>query len=298
MIDPNGYFDSMESFLRYYDLAIWEVDHEYFSFESDGFEVMGHVFEPKEYKATVVMVHGFLGHTGLLKNAIQYLTNEGFAVCCFDLPGHGLSTGQRTAIDDFSQYSTVLSDFLDIVKGKIEGPWHFVGHSLGCSITLDYLLSHNEVIFERVVFVAPLIHSWSWKPSKFGIRMFHNVTKEVPRVFRKASHDKQFLKFEKEDPLASRLVSVRWIEAMFAWYDKIETMGGCNRNVKIIQGKNDTVVNWRFNLKFLKTKFSDAETVLIKNGRHELFNESEEIRSEVFRNITDYFGDPGHGCRD
>src|SRR4030043_464172 len=105
MLKSNSCFDSIESYLEFYGLKIAVARHEFVPFESGGFELAGHIFRPKEYKATVFILHGYLNHCGLLSKLIKYLVEAGFAVAVYDLPGHGLSSGEPTAIDDFSQYT-------------------------------------------------------------------------------------------------------------------------------------------------------------------------------------------------
>ena len=59
----------------------------------------------------------------------------------YDHPGHGLSSGARASIDDFSEYVSVLEDFLRIARVHLPGPYHLVAHSMGGAVTLDYLLT-------------------------------------------------------------------------------------------------------------------------------------------------------------
>ena len=55
----NGQFDSIEEFLKFYGLEFEGVEHEFIAFESGEFKLAGHIFVPKEYKATVLVVHGY-----------------------------------------------------------------------------------------------------------------------------------------------------------------------------------------------------------------------------------------------
>ncbi|MBW8001560.1 MAG: alpha/beta hydrolase [Planctomycetes bacterium] len=287
-----GQFDSVEEFLKFYGLEFEGVEHEFVAFESSEFELAGHIFWPKEYKATVFIVHGYLCHSGLLKNIIGYLTGEGYAVACFDLQGHGLSSGEATAIDDFGQYGEALRGFVDAVRDKVKPPYHVIGHSTGASAVIDCLLEGKGDDFEKVVLVSPLIRSVLWKISEVLHEPYSRFSQKIIRVFRNSSHDKEYLAFARnEDRLAAREVSLRWTKALFEWNDKIAELAPCSTKIKVIQGTEDRIVAWRYNMEFIKEKFVNADIVLIKDGRHELFNESEDLRQQVFSQVSNYLVD-------
>ena len=185
MFDGSGHFDSLETYLEFYKLQFEDkaVEHDFVEFESSDYHLAGHIFKPSEYKATVFVLHGFCNHCGLLNYIVKYLVEQGFAVACFDMPGHGLSGGQRAGIGDFSQYSEALHDFAEVVKLKLDGPYHLVGHSLGGTTALDYLLVRREKFFGEVILAAPLVRSWLWKTSKVAFKLNH-IAEAIPRVFR------------------------------------------------------------------------------------------------------------------
>ncbi len=292
MFKNNNHFDSVEGFLGFYGLEFEGVEHEFAAFKSGGFELAGHIFKPAEYKAVVFILHGFLDHTGSLKNIIEYLTGMRFAVACFDLPGHGLSSGEPTAIDDFGQYSDALCDFVKAVKPKLKAPYHMIGHSTGASAVIDYLLEKKGDDFDKVILVAPLIKSVLWKTSNICSGFYRLFGSKMPRVFRNSSHDKNYLTFVKnKDPLQAKQISVSWVKALYEWNKKIAALSPCSKEMKVIQGTEDTTVVWRFNMEFIKEKFPKADIALIKHGRHELFNESEGIQKDVFFQTNDYFKD-------
>jgi alpha-beta hydrolase superfamily lysophospholipase len=286
----NSHFDSVESYLKFYglDFAPEKIEHQFITFQSGDFTLAGHIFQPAEYKATVFILHGFLDHCGLLKNIIESLTGAGYAVAAFDLPGHGLSTGQRAGIENFSQYSKALADFVNLIGPKLKGPNYLIGHSTGGATALDYLLSNRNDVLEKVILVAPLVHCWLWPLSKVAFALYSPFAGSVRRVFRNNSGDKEFLKFVKTDPLRILTVPLKWIRAFYSWNERIAKADRCLKPIKVIQGTSDTTVDWRYNIDFLRGKFSDVEVRLIKKGRHQLFNESARIRAEVFSQIADW----------
>ncbi len=284
-------FNSIEDYLGFYGFN--SVGHEFVPFKSDGFELAGHTFRPKDYKATVVILHGYLGHCGLLSKIIKYMIDAGYAVAAFDLPGHGLSSGQPTAIDEFSQYCDSLNDFMKIIKPQLHGPYHIIGHSTGAAIIMDYLLEGGNDCFDKIILTAPLERSDWWLLSKIGFSICRPFCNNLPRVFRNVSSDKDFLRFVKhKDPLQAKKVSVKWINAMFNWDKKITNAKTSPRKVLVIQGTKDNIIDWKFNIKFIQSKFKNSQVEFIENARHELFNESEEIRQEVFLQIKNYLKNP------
>ncbi|MHC4359963.1 MAG: alpha/beta hydrolase [Planctomycetota bacterium] len=292
--DFNGeYPDSVIDYFKFYGLDFDSngLEHVFGTFESGELTLVGHIYKPAEYKATVIAVHGYFNHCGQLNLLVKYLLEAGYAVAAFDLPGLGLSTGQRAAIDDFTQYSQALIDFADKVRPQLNGPYHFVGHSTGAAAAIDYLLTNNDTVFDRVVLAAPLVHCAAWEQSKLGYNEKIQFVKSVPRIFRKNSSNSDFLDFVKnKDPLQSRTIPLKWVKALHGWNDKIADLPPCEKTVKIIQGTKDTTVDWRFNIKFLQKKFSKTQIDLIENANHELFNESADIRKDVFSQINHYLG--------
>ena len=58
--------------------------------------------------------------------------------------------------------------------------------------------------------------------------------------------------------------------------------------IKVLQGNGNTTVDWKFNLKFIKETFPNADISLIENGDHHLMNESLPVRVEVIYLVLDY----------
>ncbi len=298
-------------YFKYYGLDL-AVEHLFGTFQSGGLTLVGHIFipletgrsqrpsgvndalsltgfKPKDYKATIFILHGYLNHCGLLSRLIRYLIEAGFAVAVFDLPGHGLSSGQPTAIDDFLQYSDSLRCFMKIVGPQLHGPYHIIGHSTGAAVIIDYLITSRESCFDKMILVAPLVRSEFWFLSKLGYKVYQPFAKNIFRIFRNVSSDKDFLRFVRyKDPLQAKKISLNWVNAMFKWNQKITDAQIINRPIMVIQGTNDNIVAWKYNLKFIQAKFSSVEIKLIESGRHELFNESADICKEVFSQIGSY----------
>jgi len=289
--DSSGeYPDQVIDYFKFYGLDFENnhtgLKHIFGTFESQGFLLAAHIYKPIEYKATVLLLHGYLNHSAQLKNLIGFLISNNFAVAIFDLPGHGLSGGQPAAIEDFSQYSQALADFRKTITKYLEGPYHLIGFSTGASAAMDFLFVHGRQHFDRVILAAPLVRHIAWRLSKTGCRLCGAFTNSLPRLPHKDSSDKQYRRFIKTDPLQGRTVPLKWVRALHQWNERIADYPTCDAQVKVIQGTGDTTVDWKFNTGFIKNKFSLVDMSFIENCRHELFNESANLRKKVFSQIT------------
>ena len=59
------------------------------------------------------------------------------------------------------------------------------------------------------------------------------------------------------------------------------------KRVLIIQGADDAIVDWKYNIKFFRKKIKSVEVRMIENARHQLINEIDPERSAVFNIIND-----------
>ncbi len=171
----------------------------------------------------------------------------------------------------------------------MHGPYNLIGFSNGGAVVLDYLLDGYDDVFDKAILAAPLVHFWAWEETIAAYKMYSPIVKAVPRASRKSSSDKEFLKFNrKKDVLHLKEVPMKWVKALKEWNEKIAQLPLRNRKVLIIQGLIDKTVDWKYNVKFIESKFSQVDLCFIERARHALFNESEELRNEVFAEITAY----------
>jgi len=233
-------------------------------------------------------VHGYLNHCGQLKHAIRYLLENGYAVCAYDNPGHGLSTGKDAWMDDFDRYAKVMQDFKPIVEKNCPGPYSVIGFSHGSCPVIQSQLQGEENFFEKTILIAPLVRPAHWRHAQISYRLYWPFRESVPRIVRNNTSDKSFTKFNRSsDFLHRQRVPLEWVRALERWNKKIASMPATENKVLIIQGDRDTTVDFKYNTKFLAKKF-DTKQITLKNAKHELFNEKEEIKNKVFDEINNY----------
>ena len=276
------------SYFNFYGIGYKNVRHFFGHFTSRSLLLSAHVFIPRAPKGTLFLLHGYLDHSGTFKHLIQAAVDHRFAVAVFDLPGHGLSSGERGAIDDFKAYVQTFKDFIELCAPQLVQPFHIVGHSTGCAIAFEYLQQTPEVEFDKVVFLAPLVHNANWRLSKFGVSLAKLFVDTLPRKFRDNSSDAEFLDFMHKDPLQGKRLSIKFLSALYAWDDRARQYEAVSNSLLLIQGKEDEIVDWHYNVGFFKAKIKGVTLELIDGAKHQLANERKDIRDKVFDLIFEY----------
>lgn len=279
----------IKRYCQFYNLPIEDVVYSY------GFEQIAHErlfiqsFRPLQVKAHILLLHGYYDHTGVLSSVIRFLVRKGFHVFSFDLPGHGLSTGERAVVSEFSFYSESIREIVNRFLSSYSFPVYILAHSTGAAAAVDYLLNNDEASpIQKAVLISPLIHAYRWNTITMGVKVLKLFPGEWRRVFRNNSSDSKFLRFVKQDPLQYDKMPLKWLEALIRWNESIKERTPSPVPVLIVQGKKDTTVDWRYNVGFLHRKFINSNVELIEKGKHHLLNEEERIREHVFFSIDNY----------
>jgi alpha-beta hydrolase superfamily lysophospholipase len=284
----------LAAFFNYYGLDSGKVPHRFGTFESGPYRLAAHVYLPRAAVGSVFLLHGFFDHCGMLQHLIHRCIQEGFAVATFDLPGHGLSSGDPGDISDFAAYARVVADFSRICELHLPGPYHLVGHSTGAAIAIEVLISNPPQIpnFAHVVLAAPLVHHRFHRLARAQLFLIKPFADDLPRRHHRSSSDPEFVQWSQRDPLRGKRISLVWLEALYAWNDRLSGCPKLTKPVMIVQGTKDRVVDWRYNIAVLQKKFATVRVVWIEGGRHQLFNESPPLRAEVLEAICAYLKAP------
>lgn len=85
-----------------------------------------------EARGSLLLMHGYYDHMGLYRHVVDWALGMGFSVLACDLPGHGLSEGERASIRDFAEYQAVFKGLLgQAAELDLAAPWHLCGQSTG-----------------------------------------------------------------------------------------------------------------------------------------------------------------------
>ncbi|WLR52771.1 alpha/beta hydrolase [Bacillus tianshenii] len=284
-IRTNGVeYHTLKAYRDFYGLD-FEVEHEAEYINSGNEKLFLQRFQPSNAKRAVLLVHGYLDHSGQLREMIAFLLQHEVEVYTFDLVGHGLSSGEAAHIESFIDYITHLQH----VISTIDKPLDIIAHSTGGAAVVDLLLSQPVDTINKVVLLAPLVRSYRWHASMLGKRAIAVAANQIKRTFKRNSHHESYLTFVKKDPLQATYIPFTWLDALEQWQERFETLPQSSKCITILQGTGDTTVDWRYNMNALKKKFPNADILLIDKALHQLWNEKPLYRTQIFTHIARTF---------
>ena len=286
---------ALAEYARYYGLDFSndmpDVQHCAGSHTLAGQSLAVQLFRRPGHKNTALVLHGYMDHVGLFAHLIRFLLANGYNVLTLDLPGHGLSfEGERAGIDDFQQYQAVVSALIAEAHQQLAGgQWLLVGQSTGGAIAMDYVLNHAQQPFDRLVLLAPLVIpvQWRWVQAQlFFVRWFRGGVK---RVFKNNSGDAAFLDFvHNRDPLQPRAIRTSWVAALHRWQRHFHRSPPSAIDTLLIQGEQDIIVDWRYNLAQIEKKFTRLRIIRMAEANHHLVNETLALRNEIFAEMASF----------
>lgn len=285
--------DSEKDYFRYYNIDFEDrysgIDHYFGSLCAGEFEIAVHYFHNIEATQTCFLLHGYFDHSGLYRHLIEYCLQKQWSVVIYDLPGHGLSTGERATINSFAAYQVVFEEVLSFFATNALTPWHVIAQSTGAAILTEYLCRGGAHRFEKVVLLGPLIYPTQWRGVTLLYHVLRHVKQSVARDFSVNSTDSEFLAFlEHKDPLQHRLLPVQWVGELKHWIDRFYDLAPISKSVFIVQGLEDETVDWKKNIPLFEEKLGDINTLYLKTGMHHLVNESKDNREQMFAGIDAY----------
>ncbi|AYL99087.1 alpha/beta hydrolase [Mucilaginibacter celer] len=96
-------------------------------------------------KGIVLIVHGLNSHSAYYHNFALELNKSQYEVYALDLPGRGLSEGERYYIHDYKEIIANIDQLLNIIQMAHPGvPVILLGHSAGGVFAAVYALKHQE----------------------------------------------------------------------------------------------------------------------------------------------------------
>jgi alpha-beta hydrolase superfamily lysophospholipase len=236
--------------------------------------------------SNLLLVHGYFDHSGLYGKLIAYGLSRNCNVLIFDLPGHGLSSGEPAVIDDFGDYAAAIAAVIEaaITPGL---PMWVMAQSTGCAALVEYT-RHNSWPFSAAVMLAPLLRPAGWSAGRLAHGLIRHFTDSVERKFSRNSSDAEFLQFLRRDPLQSQRLPLRWVSALKRWLASLPSGSLGPGPVLIVQGDDDHTVDWRYNVEYYRRMFPGSRVELLQGAGHQLANEASSVRKQYLNLIDNY----------
>lgn len=120
----------------------------------DGYKLDVHIFEVKEAKAVVQIIHGMEEHQERYETFIKFLNQNGLTVVSSDMRGHGKNAKDLGFFKENKGYVELIEDqktITEFIKKRFQNlPVYIFAHSMGTIIT-RVLLQENSQNYSKIV---------------------------------------------------------------------------------------------------------------------------------------------------
>ena len=233
-------------------------------------------------KATLVRVHGLGEHSGRNSHVAERLRDAGYAVCMFDLRGHGRSPGGRghTPFDrTMEDIAACLAEARDRVPGV---PRFLYGHSLGGLLVLTYALRQKPDLAGLVVSSAALrtpVLEQQLKVTAAKLLGSALPTVAIPSGLDDTglSRDPAVIEAYRADPLVHDKGSLALAKDAAAGADwAMAHAGDLTLPLLMLHGSDDPIVYARGTEEFASKVDGDVTVTIYEGLLHEPHNEPEQ----------------------
>lgn len=139
---------------------------------------------------SVLLVHGWSGHSGQMSSLAQALVKQGYRVTAFDAPGHGRSSGRRTDIEEISELIQRLGHQADEVNGLAAVISHSFGGMSVMKAIADGLNTRSVVCISPPKDINTLLNQYTTT-----LMLSNTVTKVLKRLLEQRFGSDVWIKF-------------------------------------------------------------------------------------------------------
>ncbi|MBV8684649.1 MAG: alpha/beta hydrolase [Caulobacteraceae bacterium] len=244
------------------------------------------------------------------------LASRGFVVVVHDWRGQGLSARVLAdrSLGHADGYAEFLEDYADLLaafEARLPKPWLAIGHSMGGCLTL-LVLAHGENRFAGALLSAPmlgLLTGQAPRPvaralaglfnalGRGGQAVFGPPAVEAPFEGNILTHDpvryaRNLALVEAAPDLALGLPTWGWLDFAFSATRELQSGPGVPRvtiPVVVLAAGEDALVD-NAALRRVAARLPHGRFELVPAARHELFQETDEIQSQVWRAFDELAG--------
>jgi alpha-beta hydrolase superfamily lysophospholipase len=242
-------------------------------------------------RGTFVLVHGLGEHSGRYAHVIDALRRARFSVIAYDQRGHGRSPGARGALPNSDALLTDLADVID--AADIQGRLLLFGHSMGGAVAGRFVAEERRKVDGLVLSspaLARTLSAFDKMRLAIGERLTPNLALHNGLDASKISHDPHVVDAYRNDPLVHDLVTPRLVRFILDAGDYVREHASTWRvPTLLLWAGDDHLVDASGSRAFANAAPRELVTAQELPGLyHEIFNEAEPARSEVFGLLSDW----------
>lgn len=255
------------------------------------------LWEVASSKSFVFWIHGFAEHRLRYNDFANFLNQNQISFFCFDLRGHGDSSGKRGLILRFEDYLDDVDSAILQLK-NFTNTMFLCGHSMGGLILARYLETRKSAInIKASIFTCPFlglgmpVPTWKRKLAEFLAKPLPGLSLPSGLDAKDLSHDESIVNAYVNDPKVFTHATARWfVECLKHQTLALEEVESIDVPVQIMQGLSDKIVNPKTTQEFYeKLKISDKNFIGYDGLYHEILNEAPSFREKVYQDVLKWF---------
>lgn len=266
----------------------------------DGTELLLRTWLPDSQRypeplGTLLLVHGLAEHCGRYLHVADLLCGLGLRVRAYDQRGHGASGGPRMVAPHPDIYVEDLAEIHDAVVRQWNEMPIVLGHSMGGLVAARFATGRVRPIRALILSSPALALKLSG-----GMMTLHRVLLAlVPRLrvpnpidARLLSHDPEVARAYRTDPLVQGTITAGVLESFIRGMAQAQADAPrLESPMLMLVAGADRIVDPAGSRTFHDSAPEDLrEMVWFETGYHEIFNEAEPLRGEVFAALSGWLG--------
>ncbi|WP_455463272.1 alpha/beta hydrolase [Candidatus Hodarchaeum mangrovi] len=262
-----------------------------------GIKIYYQAWLPDNPKAVVQIVHGGFEHSGRYLNVVKELIPCNYAVYADDHRGNGKSEGIQNYVDSFDQFLEDEKRVNDIIKSRHPDlPVFMLGHSMGAIIATYFTKKYEELLAGLILSGTTASSAAFPKPLKIMVKVLSKITPKLtinPKLDPHAlSRDPEVVKAYQEDPYVhAEKITIRLAGEITKHVDGLKDVYKNLTLPLLVQcGSEDSLMKIKYFKDDLTNifKMEDKKIKIYDGLYHEVYNELENDRIKVLKDLTDW----------
>ncbi|MGE8364641.1 MULTISPECIES: alpha/beta hydrolase [Cupriavidus] len=264
----------------------------------DGTELLLRTWQPDpdsfpEATGSLLLVHGLAEHCGRYQHVAELLCGLGLRVRAYDQRGHGASGGPRMVAGHPDVFVEDLTEIHDAAVSQWKELPFLLGHSMGGLVAARFATARVRPV-RALVLSSPAL---ALKLSAPMLTLHHILLALAPRLrvpnpidARYLSHDAAVVARYRADPLVQGSISASVLETFLRGMAQAQADAILLEapTLMLVAG-DDRIVDPAGSRRFCDSAPRDlCEARWFDGAYHEIFNEAQPLRGEVFAALADW----------